>query len=802
MLKSLLRWLLLGLLVGMAAGAVAGLVLSRFVQLPAVEALTVYQPSAATQVRAANGSLLATFAAEKRIPLPPEQIPQLFKNAVLAAEDADFYSHPGIDPKGVARAVFRNIFHGWGSQGASTLTQQLARTLFLTPEKRLVRKLKEALLAIEIEQRFSKDQILALYCNQMYFGHGLYGVEAAARFFFGKPIANLSLPDTALLAGILQRNVAQSPLRHPDRALARRNYVLRRMLEEGMIDTESYEWAVNAPLTAAAHYDRNPTAAYYIEEVRRTVEERFGTRSMLEGGLKVETTLDPELQSVAETSLQEGLVELQKRLGWPGARVNLVAEDRDPTSWSHPSWPMMRWREGEFAYAVVDEVEASSAKLHIAGRTATLTLADASWTRRPSLIRLIRAGDVVLVRLGAVEPDAEQPVPVTLEAEPTIEGALVAIDNRTGAVLAMVGGFDFDRSQWNRATQAARQCGSAFKPFVYLAAFERGMSPNDTMFDGPVLLPDEHGDLTYCPLNYYRRFDGIVTLRYALEHSLNVSAVKLQQMITGEAVIDVARRLGIEADLHPYPSMALGSFELPLDQLTAAYAGIANRGQVPTPYLVGRVTNANGTVVDERRPSVHQALRPDIAYLMTHVLEGVVQRGTGISARELPGHLAGKTGTTDQYTDAWFVGFSPRITCGVWVGRDVKERIGRNMTGAEAALPTWIRFMSAYLEKQPLRVQQEEFPVPGGVSFVTVDPRTGLRAVPSCGDNVILESILETHPIGECDDYWHSVVELPWEQQLEYYTFKPGEIQVTPEAVLAAALKLEAKRTERSSHSN
>jgi len=796
-LKRLARWLVLGMLVGMAAGAVAGLVLSRFVKLPAVEALTVYQPSAATQVRAADGSLLATFATEKRIPLPPEQIPQVFKNAILAAEDAGFYSHPGVDPKGIARAVLRNVFHGWGSQGASTLTQQLARTLFLTPEKRLVRKLKEALLAVEIEQRFSKDQILALYINQVYFGHGAYGVEAASRFFFGKPAGQLNLPEAALLAGIVQRNVAQSPIRHPDRALSRRDYVLRRMLEEEMIDAASYEWAVEAPLGAAAHYDRNPTAAYFIEEVRRTVEDRFGTRSMLEGGLSVETTLDPELQRLAEQAVQEGLVELQRRLGWPGARVNLLADNQDIAAWSHPGWPLVRWEEGELVYAVVDEVEPSAAQLRIAHRRATLALDGAKWTNRTTLTRLVRRGDVVLVRLGPLPEMPEESVPVTLEAEPTVEGALVALDNRTGAVLAMVGGFDFDRSQWNRASQAARQCGSAFKPFVFLAAFERALAPNDTIFDGPILLPDERGDLTYCPLNYYRRFEGIVTLRYALEHSLNVSAVKLQQMITGEAVIDVARRLGIDSDLHPYPSMALGSFELPLDTLTAAYAGIANRGQVPAPYFLKRVTSGAGAVLEETRPDVRQALRPETAYLMTHVLEGVVQRGTAASARDLPGHLAGKTGTTDEYTDAWFIGFSPRITCGVWVGRDIKERIGRNMTGAEAALPTWKRFMRSYLERQPERVQQEEFPVPGGVAFVAVDPRTGLRAVPACGESVILESIPESHPVPDCSEHWHTVVGLPWERQLAHYVLKPGEIAVTQDAVLAAAVKLEARRDQR-----
>jgi penicillin-binding protein 1A len=792
--RNLARWLGLGILVGLALGAIIGLVLSRFVQLPAVETLTAYRPSAATQVRAADGSLLATFAEEKRIPLPPEQIPELFKNAVLAAEDANFYHHPGIDPKGIFRAMLRNVFRRRMSQGASTLTQQLARTLFLSPQKNLIRKLKEVLLAIEIEQKFSKDQILALYVNQMYFGHGRYGVEAASRFFFGKSAGQLTLAEAALLAGILQRNVMQSPILYPDRALARRTYVLTRMLEEGMIDKKAFDAAVRSPLGVKPHYDRNPTAAYFVEEVRRSIEARFGGESMLEGGLTVDTTLNPDLQSIAESSLQEGLVALQRRLGWPGARVNLIAEgNADLEQWSHESWKYLSWKSDELTYAVVLDVQPSVAHLRIADRAADLAVADAAWTGRTNLTRLTRKGDVLLVRLKNVPSATDQPATVALEPEPTVEGALVALDNRTGAVLALVGGFDFSRSQYDRAIQAHRQCGSAFKPFVYTAAFERGLSPTDTIFDGPVLLADENGDLTYCPLNYYRRFEGIVTLRHALEESLNASAVRLQQMITGEAVIDVARRLGIEDELHPYPSLALGSFELPLLELTAAYAGIANRGEVANPYYIARVRGANGQTLMANRPQVRQAIPPDVAYLMTHVMEGVIQRGTGAAAASLPGHLAGKTGTTDQYTDAWFIGFSPRITCGVWVGRDVKERIGRNMTGAEAALPTWMSFMKAYMERQPERVQQEEFPIPAGIALVTVDPRTGLRAVPACGDHVILEAVEENHPITDCDDFWHAVIGLPWQEQLAHYVYKPSELPVTAEAVMCAALKLEAK---------
>jgi penicillin-binding protein 1A len=792
--KVLLRWLVLGTLIGIAAGAIAGVVLSRFVQLPAVEALTAYQPSAATLVEAADSTVVASFATERRIPVPPEQIPQVFRNAVLAAEDANFYHHPGIDPKGMIRAAILNMFHRRWAQGASTLTQQLARTLFLNPEKKLIRKLKEILLAIEIEQKFSKDQILTMYINQVYFGHGAYGVEAASRFFFGKSAVKLTVPEAALLAGIIQRNNLQSPIRYPERALARRNYVLGRMLDEGMIDRAAYKAALQAPLGAKAHYDRSPTAAYFTEEVRRSIEERFGTRSMLEGGLTVETTLDRDLQTLAEQCLRNGLVELQRRLGWQGARINVLqSEHADLQRWSHPSWAFLQWQRGELAYALVTEVQAKVAEMRIGNRSARLPVEGAEWTGRTTMTRLVQPGDVILVRLGDVPADPGAPVTVTLEPEPTVEGAMVVLDNRTGEVLALVGGFDFDRSQFDRAIQAKRQCGSAFKPFVFMAAFEHGYSPNDTIFDGPVLLPDENNELTYVPLDYYKRYEGIVTLRYAVEHSLNASAVKLEQMVTPQAVIDVARRFGIDEELHPYASLALGSVELPLVELTAAYAGIANRGQVATPYLIRKVKDSRGQTVLENRPKVRQAVDPVVAYLMTHVLEGVIQRGTGVAAADLPGHLAGKTGTTDWYTDAWFIGYTPRITCGVWVGRDAKERIGRNMSGADAALPTWMAFMRGYLAHLPKRAREEDFPVPPRVVFTTVDPRTGLRAVPACGSNVILEAVREDTPIQDCSATWHDIIALPWEQQLAYYTYKPGEPLVTPQAIIAAAIKLEEK---------
>jgi penicillin-binding protein 1A len=792
-----LRWAAVGLFAGLGAGAVGGLVLSQFIELPAVEALTTYQPSAATLVKARDGSQLGSFALERRLPVSTEQIPRVFRDAVVAVEDANFYQHPGVDPRGILRAVVRNLLARRSTgQGGSTITQQLARTLFLTPEKRWERKIKEALLAIEIEQRFSKDEILTLWANQMNFGHGNYGVEAASRFYFGKPALELSLPEAALLAGIPQRPTDLSPINRPERALTRRNHVLRRMRDEGMIDQAVLAQATAAPLGAGPHTDRNASAAYFVEEVRRAVEDRFGSRQMLEGGLTVETTLDPALQQLAERSLRDGLVALQRQLGWPGAKRNGVDLGGSVERWEEPGWAFLSWRPGELAFAVVTDVQGDRAAVRIAGRTAQLDRKAVDWTGRTSLTRLVRRGDIVLVRLLVVPPDPAAPITVMLEPEPNVEGAIVVLDNRTGALLALVGGFDFDRSQWDRAMQAARQCGSAFKPFVYLAALERGFAPSDTIFDGPVLLPDEKGELTYTPLNYERYYEGIVTLRRALEHSLNASAVKMQAMIGGDAVIDVARRLGVKANLAPYASMALGSFEITLVDLAGAYAGIANRGQVPEPYFITRVRDHDGKPLDERRPVVRQALREDVAYVMVHMLEGVIDRGTGAKAAFLPANLAGKTGTTDDYTDAWFVGFTPRITCGVWVGRDMKERIGRGMTGAEAALPTWIAFMEEYLARQSEAVRTEEFPVPAGVVMVPVDRRTGLRVVPACGTEGILEALLEGREPGDCGPSWHDIVAMPWPQQLAFYEYKAGEPPTTVEAIAAAEQKLLGQDTD------
>ncbi len=781
---------------GSVAGALLGWGTAQFLHIPKVDKITSFRPASTTTVLAADGTPVATFSIERRIVLKPEEIPNVLKLAIVATEDADFYHHGGIDPMAIVRAVLYSIKEGrLGARGgASTLTQQLARTFFQMHQRTIKRKLKEMLLAIDIEKRLSKDQILALYANMVYLGRGAYGVEAASRLYFGKSARDLDLAQAALLAGMIQNPERRwSPIRNPKGAIKRRNYVLRRMLELGFIDRDAYRAAVAEPLGVSLHRQRVTTGSYFVESVRRHIEQRFGTNALYSSGMEVRTTLDPALQRAAERAVREGLVKLDMSFGFRRPE-NVVREGlaATPDAYSPPSWNGLDFGPGAMVEGVVLDVARRRARIRIASRTARLDLAGARWTHTRSLRRILRPGDLVLVRLPASIPeDPAAEIPVGLLQIPSIEAALVAMDNRTGDVRAMVGGFDFHTSQFNRATQAERQCGSAFKPFVYLTAFQQGYTPADTLFDAPFLLPDAEGKLTYCPKNYYGKYHGITTLRRALELSFNATAVKLQQLVGGDAVVRTAKKFGITTPLQPYPTLALGALEVRLIDLVRAYAGIANLGVTPRPVLITEVRDPDGKVLERSFPTLEPAMPPPVTYLAVHVMRGVVQRGTGRAAASLPAHLAGKTGTTDAYTDAWFVGFSPRLTVGVWVGRDLKKTIGPRMTGARAALPIWIRFMKAYLDTLDPETRQEDFPVPAGVVFTPVDWYTGLRAIPAC-PVVVLESFLDgTQPTASCSDKWHQIIELPWPFQRSFYTARPNEPMPTPEAVAVANERLE-----------
>jgi penicillin-binding protein 1A len=802
---SIVTVLLWAAVAGSLAGAFSGWLIAQFLHVPQVDLLATFEPAATTRIYGADGNQVASYALEQRVVLRPEEIPDHFKLAVVAIEDADFYKHGGVDPQAIMRAAWYSLIdRRIGSRGgASTLTQQLALNLFLKRERTLSRKIKEALLALDIEKRYSKDQILTLYANQIFLGHGAYGIEAAAELYFQKPAMDLTLAEAALLAGMIpSANNKYDPIRRPENALNRRNKVLSRMLELGFIDSAAYEQAVGQPLGVALHREKVETGAYFLEMTRQEIERRYGTDALYTSGLQVHLTMDPDLQYEAERALRNGLVQLE--MTYIGFRrpPNVLTEDGSESleAYEHPSWEHLDYFPGAMVMAVVNEVSTRSATLRIGDHPAELRLASAKWTRTNSLKRILKTGDLILVRLpDPLPPEPEEseeppePLIVELLQEPEVEGALVAMDNRSGAILALVGGFDFQRSEFNRAIQSTLQCGSAFKPFVYLTAFENGFTPADTVFDAPFLLPDGTGELTYCPKNYYEEYYGITTLRQALEDSYNASAVKLQQLAGSRAVVQTAREFGISTELHPYPSLALGSLGVRLIDLVRAYSGIANLGEVPEPYFISEIYDRDGRLQERFFPHSERVMPEAVTYLALYMLEGVIQSGTGVSARWLDAHVAGKTGTTDLYSDAWFIGFTPRITVGVWVGRDLKAPIAKKMTGAKAAQPIWNDFMATYLKTLTDAERAEDFQVPPGIVFTPVDATTGERAVPPCSyqENVILEAFLDgTEPVDPCNEEMGEIIDLPWPFQLPFYSPKPGEPMPDREAVEVADERL------------
>lgn len=777
---------------GSVVGAVFGWGVARALHFTPLDQLPTYRPATTTRFVDSGGATVGTFALERRVELPPHLVPDHLKLAIVAIEDAEFYEHGGVDPKAVLRAVIGSVRTGrfGGAGGASTLTQQLARNLFLTRERKVSRKVKEMFLALDMEKRLSKDQIITMYANQIYLGQGAYGVEAASQLYFGTTVTETSLAQAATLAGMIQNpERLHNPFKNPDGALKRRNYVLDRMEELGFIDRETAEAARSEALGVAFHHQRRLAGDYFVEHVRQSIEQTYGTDALYTGGLEVELTMDPVLQRAAERAVREGLVELEtSRLGYRRP-VNVLERDglEDPAEYRDPSWALAELEPGAMVRAVVTAVDRTSAELLVAGRPAVLTRSAAEWTRTSSLTRILESGDLPLVRLPDPLPEDEtEPLQVGLLQEPELEAALVALDNQTGAVLAMVGGWDFQRSEFNRAVQSELQCGSAFKPFVYLTAFQQGYTPSDQLFDAPVLFPDGTGEMTYCPKNYYGRYYGITTLRRSLELSFNVTAVKLQEMVGGQAVVETAKRMGITTELRPFPSLALGTLGVRLIDLTRAYAGFANLGEVPEPYFVSAVRDRDGRLLERAYPTLARGAPAAPTSLLVHVLEGVVDRGTGQAARKLDVALAGKTGTTDDYSDAWFVGSTPRITVGVWVGRDLKKPIGKRMTGAAAALPLWIRFLESYLETVDEDVRAETFPVPAGVVFSPVDWHSGHLVVPACSDTatIVLEAFLDgTQPTETCADDILGLAEMPWPFQEPYYQARPEEPMPTPESV-------------------
>jgi penicillin-binding protein 1A len=616
--------------------------------LPSIETLRNYKPATVTKFFSEDGEVIGEYFVEKREVVSLDRVPDHLVQAFIAGEDARFFQHKGLDYMAILRALLRNIFSGEIIQGGSTITQQVVKSLLLSPEKSFARKIREAILAFKIEKYLSKEEILFLYLNQIYLGHGAYGVAAAAENYFGKSIEELNLAESALLAGLPQAPTKYSPFNHPEQAKKRQTYILNRMVEEEFISNRELGEALQKPLKIKARQNSfMEKAPYFVEYVRKYTEEKYGKETLYKNGLQVYTTIDLNQQRLAQEAIEIGLKDIEKRQKY-----------------------------------------------------------------------------------------------LFKDVSSTPEGALVCFDLETGYIKAMVGGRDFKKSQFNRATQARRQTGSAFKPIVYASALDKGYTPASVIVDSPNIY--EWGDHRWKPKNFGEKFSGPITLRNALTHSVNIVTVKIAQDIGIDYIKTYAQKLGISSPLQDNLSMALGSSGISLFDLTKTYAVFANQGKIFKPIFIKKILDRDGNLLEENQPLFYpkespdgeQILTPQTAFLMTYLLEGVVQHGTGWKAKALRRPVAAKTGTTDQFLDAWFIGYTPEFITGVWVGFDDETSLGENETGSRAASPIWVTFMSKVLKDKPL----QDFPIPEGIEFVKIDPRTGMIGL---GRETILECFRE-----------------------------------------------------------
>lgn len=748
----------------------------RFNQsLPDYRQLEKYEPAITTRLYAGDGQLLKEYAVEQRLFMPVGKIPDQVKQAFIAAEDKKFYRHSGIDYVGIIRAVLRNIKNigsGRRPSGASTITQQVAKNFLLTSEVSYVRKIKEALLSWRIEQAFSKDHILELYLNEIYLGNRSYGVAAAALNYFDKPLSELSLEEAAYLAALPKGPNNYNPHTRYDAAVARRNWVIGRMLEDGYIDEFAAENAKAQPLTVVERdnsFVKN--ADYFSEEARREIERRFGEEALNEGGLIVRTTVDPRMQEIATRVFREKLQEYDRRHGWRGATANIALDGDYMTALEKTVLPV--GAEKSWQKAVVTMVNKAQAEIKtVDGQSGVIPLSVLSWAGKTlpdqgiskspkSAPEVLKAGDVIWVEKIEQEKIKKQKLPehaYNLRQVPNVDGGLIAVDPHTGRVLAMVGGYSYKRSQFNRATQARRQTGSSFKPFVYLCALENGYSPTDLILDAPFVLDQGAGLPKWKPENFTKKFYGLMTLREGIEKSRNLMTVRLAQDVGMDKISAFAKKVGINDRLPELLSMSLGAGETRLIDLTSAYAEIVNGGKKIKPYLIERVQDRYGRTIlkqDNRDctdcnydrwdnqpvPELvdnREQLFDDLsAYQMTSILEGVATRGSGARLRRLKKHLGGKTGTTNDSKEGWFVGFSPDLVVGTYIGFDEPRSLGRWETGASLALPVFYAFMEEALKDQP----DIPFRIPAGIKLVRINYKTGKPAVP--GDEVVITEALK-----------------------------------------------------------
>ena len=730
------RWWQITLIVvavlGVTGSIAVGAVLWHYAQdLPDPDQLQNYQPSLVTQVYSADNQLIGQFYIERRILKPLAEIPERLRQAVIAVEDARFFEHPGLDYIGILRAAWTNIRRGGRVEGASTITQQLARSLFLSSERTFDRKVRELLLAYKMELVSTKEQILETYLNQIYFGQGAYGVAAAAQSYFGKELSELTIAEAAFLAGLPKSPNHFSPFKNYTRAKKRQEHVLARMEEAGFLDSDEREKAVAETLNFRRPGNEQ-IAPHFVEHVRQLVTAKYGESMVYKGGLRITTSLNLEMQRAAETAFKTGLRELDKRQGWRGPvrsvdLASITSESDEAATTDDLVEP------GEYREAVVTKVGKDFFVVQIGTRPAKLKFDDMAWAKKrlkgpdptkdvavtPNLKKILKPGDVIEVSIKKVEKGT---IYVQLEQTPIVEGGLIAIEPGSGAILAMVGGYDFTRSEYNRAVQAKRQPGSAFKPIIYAAAVDQGMSPASVVLDAPVVYEQVEEDKTWKPENYGKRIHGIVSLRDALAQSHNLATVRLLDKVGIKNVLDFALQVGISSPLSPDLSLGLGSSSVGLMELTTVYGAFLNQGSRAEPYVIASVKDNTGQLLEQTETKPQEVVSKETAYLITNMMEDVVQKGTGQAAKILGRPIAGKTGTTNDYVNAWFIGGAPNLVAGVFVGFDDRRSLGETESGAHAALPIWINFMREAFKQLPV----VPFSIPEGVTFVKVDPSTGL----------------------------------------------------------------------------
>ena len=754
-LAKIIRWTCWSfvLLVICAFLAGAGTYFYLIENLPKITSLKDYRPPVITTVYSDDNRKIAEFYKERRIVVPLSKMPPMLKEAFVAAEDARFYTHKGIDVFSIIRAFFKNIEAGTIVQGGSTITQQVTKSFLLSPEKSYTRKLKEAILAYRIDKSFSKDEILFLYLNQIYLGHGAYGVEAASENYFGKSVQELNLAECAILAGLPQAPSRYSPFRHPERAKQRQIYTLNRMVAEDYITNIQATEAINQVL------DIKPRRNWYIEEVpvytehiRRYLEKKYGTDTLYKEGLQVYAAVNIEMQKAARREITKGLTALDKRQGYRGPLNHLAPEDIEAYSKElqdeHDARPL---EEGQAVKGVVIGVNDNekTVTVRMGSALGMIDIKDMRWARKPDPEvsfyedrvnhpgEVLRVGDVILAKIKGKIEDTDL-WSLTLEQKPTAQAALLCLETESGQVKVMVGGRDFKESQFNRATQSRRQPGSAFKPVIYAAAVDKGYTPATMIIDSPIVFQDTERDFTWKPKNYKEKFFGPTLLRTALAKSRNVVTIKILRDIGIDYAIDYARKLGITSKLSRDLSIALGSSGVSLLELVNAYSVFANSGYRVEPVFVTKIVDRDGNVIEEAPPVREKVMEKNTAYIMTSLLESVVKQGTGRSVRALGRPVAGKTGTTNNLFDAWFVGFTPSYVTGTWVGFDEEGSLGKYETGARAASPIWLGFMQNIMQDKPVRA----FQVPEGMVFSKIDAETGLLPIPE-SEKTIFECFKE-----------------------------------------------------------